>query len=748
MRWGQVYIRPTLEIFKTMNSSRTSSRLVSFRLLPIVSVLLAGSVQALTQTIPNADAIQPAGSMTWQEIDARYSYHGLLGAELHTDGSATLRLWSPMVHQVSVRIYSKEDPDTILCNSLPMTRGDDGVWRIMLDESNNGIHDLNGCFYHYLVQRTTGSPVLEALDPYAKSMAPFDHSIHPAGKAAIVDPTRLGKPLDHATIAGFSKPEDAIIWEIHVRDFTVDPEIDDDLNAPFGTFEAMIDKLDYIRELGVTHVQLLPVMSYRFGDELARREREMHDSSQDNNYNWGYDPHSYFALSGMYSKHPSDPGSRIVEFKNLIDAIHERGMGVILDVVYNHTGNLSCLRMAPGYYHFMDADGTPRTSFGGGRLGTTHAMSRRLMIDSLVYWTEVFKVNGFRFDVMRDHDAESIQLASEAIRSLNPNALLLGEGWRTYAGDEHDPRQPADQDWMAHTDSVAVFSDEFRNEIKSGYGNEGDPRFITGGPRSIQRLFDNIKAQPGNFHADNPGDVVSYIAAHDNLTLHDVIALATKMDPDTSEGRSGIHRRIRIGNALLLTSQGIAFLHGGQEYGRTKQWRAEGTPEHKYTLVVNEDGAPITHPYFIHDSYDSSDAINRFDWAKATDASAYPEAVLTRRYTSGLIALRRSSDAFRLGDKAAVDANILMIEEPGIQQEDLAIAYACTATDGTRFLVFINADDQSRDFTAITDLPTAELLVDDDESGTLPVSDPSGFKFTDDGVLVDPLTVLIFRLKP
>ncbi|OPZ66355.1 MAG: hypothetical protein BWY82_03020 [Verrucomicrobia bacterium ADurb.Bin474] len=122
--------------------------------------------------------------------------------------------------------------------------------------------------------------------------------------------------------------------------------------------------------------------------------------------------------------------------------------------------------------------------------------------------------------------------------------------------------------------------------------------------------------------------------------------------------------------------------------------------------------------------------------------------MLTRRYTSGLIALRRSSDAFRLGDKAAVDANILKIEEPGIQQEDIAIAYACTATDGTRFLVFINADNQARDFTAITDLPTAELLVDDDESGTLPVSDPSGFKFTDDGVLVDPLTVLIFRQKP
>lgn len=732
-----------------MNTSRTSFRRFSLRLLTIVSVLLWGSVEALTQTTPEEDAFQPAGPMTWQETDARYAYQGPLGAELHADGSATLMLWSPMVHDVSVRIYNNEYPDRIDCNRLPMTRGDDGVWRLELDESNSGIQDLNGYFYHYLVQTTSDSPAREALDPYARSMAPFDHAIHSAGKAAIVDPTRLGKPLTHATIEGFSKPEDAIIWEIHVRDFTVDPTIEEDLNAPFGTFEAMIDKLDYIRDLGVTHIQLLPVMSYRFGVELASRDREMHYSSQDNNYNWGYDPHSYFALSGMYSKHPSDPESRIVEFKNLIGAIHERGMGVILDVVYNHTGDLSVLENpAPGYYHFMDADGTPRTSFGGGRLGTTHAMSRRLMIDSLVYWTEVFKVDGFRFDMMGDHDAGSIQLACDAIRSLNPNALILGEGWRTYAGDEQDPRKPADQDWMAQTDSVAVFSDEFRNDIKSGYGNEGEPRFITGGPRSIQRLFDNIKAQPGNFHADNPGDVVSYIAAHDNLTLHDVIALATKMDPDTSEGRSGIHRRIRIGNALLLTSQGIAFLHGGQEYGRTKQWRAEGTPEHKYTLVMDEDGAPITHPYFIHDSYDSSDAINRFDWAKATDASAYPEAVLTRRYTSGLIALRRSSDAFRLGDKAAVDANIRLIEEPGIRQEDLAIAYSCTATDGTRFLVFINADNQSRDFTAITDLHTAELLVDDDESGTLPVSDPSGFKFTEKGIRIDPLTVLIFRQKP
>ncbi|MFP3359174.1 alpha-amylase family glycosyl hydrolase, partial [Planococcus sp. SIMBA_143] len=161
-----------------------------------------------------------------------------------------------------------------------------------------------------------------------------------------------------------------------------------------------------------------------------------------------------------------------------------------------------------------------------GKLGTTHEMTRKMMIDSITYWVDEFKVDGVRVDLMGDLDAESVQIAYDEAKKFNPNLIMLGEGWRTFVGDGNDENEvmPADQDWMDHTDSASVFSDEIRNELKSGFGSEGEPRFLTGGARNIETIFNNIKGQPGNFVADDPGDVVQYIAAHDNLTLHDVIA--------------------------------------------------------------------------------------------------------------------------------------------------------------------------------------------------------------------------------
>ncbi|WP_052078587.1 pullulanase [Spirochaeta lutea] len=683
----------------------------------------------------------------WQYVDGEYAYDGELGPFLQNDGSALLKMWSPMVARVSVVLYDKDDQDRVIRDDIPMTKGDDGVWSVVLDSGNTGVSNLRGYYYHYKVDASGDGNTRLALDPYAKSMAPFNNAIYEIGKGAITaDVAAIGPRLEYASIPGFTKEEDAIIWEAHVRDLTVDPSIEGELSAPFGTFQAIIDRLEYIQSLGVTHIQLLPVMSYKWGDDYATRQREMEYSAKDNNYNWGYDPHSYFSLSGMYSENPDDPERRIEEFKALVQAIHDRGMGVILDVVFNHTADLRIFEdLAPGYYHFMDADGTPRTSFGGGRLGTTHAMSRKVMVDALSYWTREFKVDGFRFDMMGDHDAESVQAAYDAVKALNPNIVVIGEGWRTYAGDAGDPRQPADQDWMAHTDGVAVFSDEIRNELKSGFGSEGQPRFITGGPRNIQQIFDNIKAQPHNFTADDPGDVVPYIAAHDNLTLHDVIAQSIRKDPDVPENNREIHQRIRIGNAMVLTSQGVAFIHAGQEYGRTKQWRAPGKPEHKDTRMTNRDGSPFAYPYFVHDSYDSSDIINMFDWAKATDPQAYPENNLTRAYTAGLISLRRSTDAFRLGTKELVEANVQLLDIPEVRAVDLVLPFSAKATNGDVYYVFINADTKVRTLSLDQDLRDGTVVVDNDEAGPAGVADPSGFRLGAGNITLDPLTVVIVR---
>ncbi|MEJ6952549.1 pullulanase [Natronospora cellulosivora (SeqCode)] len=683
----------------------------------------------------------------WRLIDDLYAYDGKLGAELLEDGSARLKLWSPGADNVLVVLYDKEDQYQIVADNIAMTLGDKGVWQVFLNEENTGIDDLGAYFYHYKIERD--GDIKLALDPYAKSMASWNsdpddsEKTYPVGKAAIVDPSNIGPELDYAEIEGFENRVDAIIYEIHVRDFTSDPKIADDLNSQFATFEAFVDKLDYIEELGVTHIQLLPVMSYFWGDELANDQRMLEYSSSGNNYNWGYDPHSYFSLSGMYSENPEDPELRIKEFKKLIDEIHSRGMGVILDVVYNHTARVTIFEdLLANYYHFMDADGSTRTSFGGGRLGTTHHMSRRILLDSITYWVEEFKLDGFRFDMMGDHDAETIQMAYDKAKELNPKIIMLGEGWRTFVGDENaGDIMPADQDWMQYTDSVGVFSDEFRNELKSGFGNEGQPRFITGGARNIEQIFDNLKAQAHNFKTTDPGDVVQYIAAHDNLSLHDVIAVSIQKDPDYHQEE--IQKRIRLGNTMLLTAQGTAFIHAGQEYGRTKQFRAE-TDEAPYKSHkgIDENGEPFTYPYFIHDSYDSTDIINKFDWSKVRGEGIHRE---TMKYTKGLIELRRSTDAFRLSNFDLINSNVSLITSDDIRSIDLLIAYRAESSGGEAYYVFINADDKQRAISLDFDLRNAEVIVDAKEAGIEPIRKPSGFELYSDSIILDGLTAVILR---
>ncbi len=685
----------------------------------------------------------------WRLIDEVYGYDGDLGVELHQDGSATMKLWSPGADNVSIVLYDKDDQFDVVTDDVDMELGDSGVWEVTLDEANTGVDDLRGYYYHYDIERD-GSTRL-ALDPYASSMAAWNNNPddpekeYRVGKAAIVDPAEVGPELDFADIDGFEAREDAIIYESHVRDFTSDPEIADELEAEFGTFASFVEKLDYIEELGVTHVQLLPVMSYLWGDELANDERELHYSSSGNNYNWGYDPHSYFSITGMYSEDPEDAELRIKEFKKLIEEIHNRDMGVILDVVYNHTASVHIFEdLVPNYYHFMDADGTSRTSFGGGRLGTTHKMARRILVDSIMYWKEEFKVDGFRFDMMGDHDAESIQKAYDKAKELNPNVVMIGEGWRTFVGDEgEEDVKPADQDWMQHTESVGVFSDDFRDEMKSGFGAEGEPRFLGDKPRDVEHIFDNMRAQPHNFKATHPGDVVPYIEAHDNLTLHDALAIATNNDPDIEENQAELQRRIRLGNAMVLTAQGTSFIHSGQEYGRTKQFRAETdeAPPESYK-GRDDDGEPFKYPYFIDDSYDSTDAINRFDWTKATEDEMHTKTV---DYTRGLIELRRSTDAFRLKDMDTVESNVNMLESDNIEETDLALAFSAEATDGEIYYVVVNADNQQREIDLDVDLTGGEVIVDAEQSGTEEIANPAGVDIDADGVTLDALTVLVVR---
>ena len=705
---------------------------------------------------------------SWRLKDETYSYDGKLGADLKEEGKQVdLTLWSPSADKVSVVVYDKNDPEKVV-GTVALEKGERGTWRQTLDSTNKlGITDFTGYYYQYQIERQ-GKTVL-ALDPYAKSLAAWNSDdakiddAHKVAKAAFVNPAKLGpQDLTYGKIRNFKSREDAVIYEAHVRDFTSDPAIAKDLTKPFGTFEAFIEKLDYLKDLGVTHIQLLPVLSYYFVNELKNHERLSDYASSNSNYNWGYDPQNYFSLTGMYSSDPKNPEKRIAEFKNLINEIHKRGMGAILDVVYNHTAKVDIFEdLEPNYYHFMDADGTPRTSFGGGRLGTTHHMTKRLLVDSIKYLVDTYKVDGFRFDMMGDHDAASIEEAYKAARALNPNLIMLGEGWRTYAGDENMPTKAADQDWMKHTDTVAVFSDDILNNLKSGYPNEGQPAFITGGKRDINTIFKNIIAQPTNFEADSPGDVIQYIAAHDNLTLFDIIAQSIKKDPSKAENYAEIHRRLRLGNLMVLTAQGTPFIHSGQEYGRTKQFRdpayktpvSEDKVPNKSHLLRDKDGNPFDYPYFIHDSYDSSDAINKFDWTKATDRKAYPENVKSRDYMKGLIALRQSTDAFRLKSLQDIKDRVHLITVPGqngVAKEDVVIGYQITAPNGDIYAVFVNADEKAREFnlgTAFAHLRNAEVLADENQAGPVGIANPKGLEWTEKGLKLNALTATVLRVS-
>lgn len=697
---------------------------------------------------------------SWQEIDTLYATDSALGAELLEDGSAVLRLWAPTADAVEAVLYSSADQSIVVNEAVPLAKNAEQVWEVALNEGNTGLKDLRGVFYHFRVFR--GDTAKIVLDPYARSMAAWDSSNAVGdlvGKAAIIAPETIGPALEFAQIPGFITREDAIIYEAHVRDFTADPFIGNELSAPYGTYPAFAERLDYLKDLGVTHIQLLPVLNYYHVNE-HNRTRSPEYAAENQNYNWGYDPQSYFALTGMYATDPDDPEVRVKEFKELVAAIHERGMGVILDVVYNHTAKIELLEdIQPNYYYFMDKSGKPKGSFGGGQVGSTHGMTRRLITDSLVFLTDTYKVDGFRFDMMGNLDLETIQQAYEKVSKINPDTLWIGEGWRTFNGDFGvTGAVPADQGAMDRTDAAAVFSDEVRNELKSGFGSEGQPRFLTGGKRSVSLLLSNVLAQPGNVNEDDPGDIVQYIEAHDNLTLHDVIALSIKKDPKDFEEE--ILRRQRLGNALLLTHQGIIFLHSGQEYGRTKQFRHPDyigkveMPPAKSTFMADAAGMPFEYSYFIHDSYDSSDSVNQFDWGKALGSQPHR---LTLDYTRGLIALRRSTDAFSYAKAEEIRELVALVMTEDIKASDLLLAFTAVSKDtGDIYLVTANADSAERSMNVFEHgfaADAVDVLADAMSAGTQAIGTPKGVALkVENGILqslvLDPLTAVILKIKP
>ncbi|MBP1628239.1 MAG: putative type secretory pathway pullulanase [Holophagaceae bacterium] len=714
------------------------------------------TIDASTSSSPSADA----------------AYYDVPSSELGAvvnGAQVTFNYWHPNATSVSVQLYSAwNDALGSPAATLAMTKGAHGIW------STGSVALPTQNYYVYKV----GSSYV--LDPYARSMAQWKHTSSSSisgdsiGKGAILDPDltlpdggwsaptyfdgSAMKGTDGSTAAPYSyvSARDAIVYEAGVRDLTVDSSLVFPSHT-WGTFKALVDMLPHIQKLGVTHIQLLcPLENYTY-DQTQIGTREMGTAlTSGANYNWGYDPQNYFTPTGMYSANPGDPAARINELKTLINEIHKQGMGVILDVVYNHTANNYVLTESNFWDYYYRS--TSNNGAGSRDVRSDAKMTRKLIVDSIVQWVGDYHVDGFRFDLMGVLDTGTLQAAYAAATDLNPHTLFLGEGWTGfYSGGSTDYNgtsiAAADQTHVSafSGQNVAMFSDSYRQIFKNGYPNDGATAFLTGQAQTATALFSNIAGTPTNaFAAPSPDNVINYLTCHDNLCLYDVLACATGLAKSDANDLV-LLKRARTGYAILLSSQGVAFIHAGDEMFRTKETTAA------YGAANTTSNAAHSRT-FVSNSYNASDAINMVAWSRVysddpigggfTNYASSQNGYQLYAYTQGLIALRKSTNAFRLpGTNRSTKLSSLTLVGGGTSA--LAFGYKAISTDSTgTYYVFHNADTSAHGFTVDQSLTGAAVVVDATRAGTATLSSPVGLSLSGDGLTVtlDPLTSIIIKL--
>ncbi|WP_294430239.1 alpha-amylase family glycosyl hydrolase [uncultured Treponema sp.] len=639
----------------------------------------------------------------------------VLGAS-YSNKSVAFRLWAPTSSSAIVNLYKKGDAKSADFTVSMEKDASNGVWTAVFNKV-----DPDGFFYDYTLTNSKGT--VTVLDPYARSMAAY-HNDGTLGRGAVVDLTSA-RSLPEGGMSGdyypLEKREDAVIYEMSVRDFTICS--DSGVKAAPGTYKAFIEKIPYLKELGITHVQLMPVVNFYYNNETDRAY-DNRGVVNNSNYNWGYDPHNYFTPEGWYATDAADPYCRIRELRELVNECHKAGLGVLLDVVYNHMAGTRFLDdIVPGYYFRMNGRGGFTSNSGcGNDTATEHKMMARIVKDSTEYWVREFKVDGFRFDLMGLMEAGSVENAYSACVKVNPHVLFEGEGWRMYNGEAGTVGM--DQAYMRKTDHVAVFNDELRDMLKAGGFNEAGLGLITGKEVNGSELLRSITGNPRSYGVNQPGANIQYMTCHDGLTLHDLISHNVNLKEEKPADKAEIIRRIKMGNALALSAQGIAFLHGGQERGRSKPNVSHASQE----CIGN----------FVRNSYDSSDNINQFVWTLDNDY----QTVLD--YTKGLIALRRTTDVFRMADAAKIKKNTFLLSDK--EDKSLVFAYRIHNDDGD-WLVAVNASTKNTVIKSDVALKKAEVLVDAANAGTEPLTSLNGVKLSGKKITLDPLTATIIHVK-
>lgn len=523
------------------------------------------------------------------------------------------RVWAPSAEAITLRIFDQGHEGNIL-ETFSMQKDVQGTW----------VYELKGDWkdrYYTYQAEIDGRLMLEVPDPYAKAVGVNGN------RGMIVDLASTNPEGWHKDnrppLESFA---DIIIWEIHMRDFSIHPSSGITNKGKYLAFtetgtrspEGHKTGIDHLVELGITHVHLLPVYDFYTIDETRLDEPQ---------FNWGYDPKNYNAPQGSYSTDPYDGNVRIREFKKMVQSLHNHGIRVIMDVVYNHmydAGTSPFENLVPGYYFRMNEDGTYSNGSGcGNETASERAMMRKFMIESLKYWAEEYRIDGFRFDLMGLHDIETMNLIREELHAYDPDIFLYGEGWT--AGDTPLPEKDrAVKVHAAQLNGIAVFSDDIRDAIRGPWWEGEAPGFMAGEHGLEESIRFGVVAATEhpqidyasvNYsdapYADNPLQTITYVTCHDNPCLWDKI-VDTCTDC-TKEEKLALQK---FANAIVLTSQGVPLLHAGEEIVRTK--------------------------FGEHNSYNLPDSINQLVWH---NKDTYREVF---DYYADLISLRKNHPAFRM----------------------------------------------------------------------------------------------------
>ncbi len=571
-------------------------------------------------------------------FDEAFAYDGDDLGAVYSSESTKFRVWAPLATEVSLNLYEEGDGDNLI-ETIPMQAAEKGTWICEKDG------DLNGVYYTYSVKN--GESVKETVDLYARTTGVNGN------RGMVLD-------LDATDPEGFAedkRPEfgnatDAVIYELHVRDLSSDAASGIQNTGKFlgltetGTVnsDGLSTGLDHMKELGITHVQLLPSYDYATVDESKA------DSDQ---FNWGYDPKNYNVPEGSYSTDPFHGEVRVKEMKQMVQTLHENDIRVVMDVVYNHTFNTDeswFQKTVPDYYYRKNGDNYSNASGCGNETASERAMMRKYIVDSVVYWATEYHIDGFRFDLMGIHDTETMMVIRAALDEVDTSIIMYGEGWTSGEAAIESSLQ-ATKNHTYKMDRVGAFSDDIRDSIKGNVFDELDTGFVNGkegmeesikfsvtGAVEHPQVDLSLHEKSDNFWSGQPGQSINYASCHDNLTLWDKLAIANA--GDSEEDRIKMNK---LASAIVYTSQGVPFMQAGEEMLRSKPSETSATG-------------------FDANSYCSPDSVNSLKWDNKGNVSDVYE------YYRGLIAFRKAHGALRMTTAEDIQNNLKFVEgtEPNV----------------------------------------------------------------------------------